>query len=49
MIVPKLRPANVSTAVLNWDTFIYFPNQRYPDVGYGGWIERIDRWAYVHE
>src|SRR5438067_1674675 len=20
-----------------------------PEVGYGGWIERIDEWAYVHE
>jgi len=27
----------------------HFPNQRYPLRGFGGTIERIDRWAYVHE
>jgi hypothetical protein len=39
----------VSTGLLNWDQFMYFPRQDYPDVGYGGWVERVDDWAYVHE
>jgi hypothetical protein len=34
---------------LNWDQMMYFPNQRYPATGYGGNIERIEDWAYVHE
>jgi hypothetical protein len=38
--------ADVSTGLLNWDEFIYLPNQRYPDrVSF----ERIGRWAYYHE
>lgn len=34
---------------LNWDVFIYFPNQQYPKQGYGGVLERVKDWAYVHE
>lgn len=34
---------------LNWDMFIYFPKQNYPAEGYGGSLERIGKWAYVHE
>lgn len=41
--------AHVSTGIINWDLFMYFPNQQYPDVGYGGSIERVADWAYVHE
>lgn len=37
------------SGVLNWDTFMYLPNQNYPQSGYGGVLERIDDWAYVHE
>lgn len=32
-----------------WDVFLYFPKQNYPSAGYGGTIERIEDWAYVHE
>jgi hypothetical protein len=39
----------VSSGLINWDQFIYYPNQQYPRTGHGGWLERIDRWAYVHE
>jgi hypothetical protein len=39
----------VSTGILNWDQFMYFPQQNYPTVGHGGWIERVGEWAYVHE
>ncbi|MDH3593241.1 MAG: hypothetical protein OEM93_00175 [Rhodospirillales bacterium] len=34
---------------LNWDVFFYWPTQDYPDGIYGGAIERIADWAYVHE
>ena len=35
--------------LLSFDRFLYFPNQQYPERGYGGTLERIGRWAYVHE
>jgi hypothetical protein len=41
--------AVVPSGIINWDRFLYFPNQLYPEDGYGGWLERIERWAYVHE
>ena len=41
--------AQVSTGLINWDLFMYFPNQQYPELGYGGAIERVADWAYVHE
>lgn len=34
---------------INFDSFIYFPNQQYPTHGFGGWLERVGDWAYVHE
>jgi len=34
---------------INWDMMLYFPNQDYPRLGYGGGLERIEDWAYVHE
>lgn len=41
--------ANVSTGLLNWDIFIFFPSGNYPEADYGGVLERIGSWAYVHE
>ncbi len=38
-----------SSGVGNWDSFLYLPRQNYPDEGYGGTLERIGDWAYVHE
>jgi hypothetical protein len=38
-----------SIGFLNWDMFIYWPTEDYPDGIYGGAIERIADWAYVHE
>lgn len=35
--------------VLNFDRFIYLPLQNYPKHVYGGSLERIGSWAYVHE
>ena len=34
---------------INFDQFLYFPLQNYPSHGYGGSLERIGNWAYVHE
>jgi hypothetical protein len=38
-----------STAVLGWDSMHYWPTGEYPDQAWGGVIEEIDGWAYVHE
>jgi hypothetical protein len=32
-----------------FDQFMYFPLTNYPKRGYGGWLERVGDWAYVHE
>lgn len=34
---------------INFDQFMYFPLTNYPTQGYGGWLERVGDWAYVHE
>lgn len=34
---------------INWDVFFYWPERNYPDDIYGGYVERIGDWAYVHE
>jgi hypothetical protein len=34
---------------LNWDQFIYWPSERYPDELGGNGIERVRTWAYIHE
>jgi hypothetical protein len=34
---------------INFDEMLYFPNQNYPEKGYGGWLEQVGEWAYVHE
>lgn len=34
---------------LNFDTLHYWPSERYPGRMWGGGVERVDGWAYVHE
>lgn len=34
---------------INFDRFMCFPRQNYPSQGYGGGLQRIRDWAYVHE
>lgn len=41
--------ALVSRAMMNWDRFIYVPGGNYPVNGFGGTLERVGAWAYVHE
>lgn len=35
--------------IMGFDQVLYFPRQNYPEHGYGGSLERIGEWAYVHE
>ena len=35
--------------LMKWDTFNYWPEGDYPPQMYGGRVERIGAWAYVHE
>lgn len=37
------------SGLVNFDQFLYFPLQNYPKRGYGGHLERVADWAYVHE
>ena len=37
------------TGPLKWDRFLYYPEQNYPSLAHGGWIEKVGNWAYVHE
>ncbi len=39
----------VFTPGISFDTMLYFPNQEYPERGFGGTVKRIADWAYVHE
>ncbi|MGO9464446.1 MAG: hypothetical protein ACLQIB_28070 [Isosphaeraceae bacterium] len=34
---------------INFDRFIYWPSETYPDRIQGNGVERIHKWAYVHE
>ena len=38
-----------SSGGINFDVFVFWPEGNYPDFLYGGGVERIGRWAYVHE
>jgi len=37
------------SGLINFDMMLYFPKQNYPTLDYGGRLERIGHWAYVHE
>lgn len=37
------------TIGINFDSFVYWPEADYPARMYGGGVERINDWAYVHE
>lgn len=40
--------ALVSRGLLNWDSFVYLPNQNYADLGASG-MTKLGDWAYLHE
>ena len=46
---PWVLYINTPIGVINWDMFLYFPLQNYPEEGYGGRLQRVGTWAYVHE
>lgn len=46
---PWMLYVDTPSGGINFDMLIYLPKENYPDTGYGGWLERVDRWAYVHE
>lgn len=46
---PWVLVVDTPSGGVNFDTFTYFPLQNYPQTGYGGSLERIRDWAYVHE
>ena len=46
---PWVLYVETSRGFCNWDLFLYFPKQNYPEYGYGGRIEKNGTWAYVHE
>ena len=35
--------------MLNWDVFVFWPDGDYPTYMYGGGVELVGDWAYVHE
>ena len=37
------------TGPLRWDRFLYYPEQNYPSLANGGWLEKVGDWAYLHE
>lgn len=41
--------ADVPVALLNWDLFVYLPDQNYSDWGQGSTLELLGAWAYAHE
>lgn len=45
---PWALTADVPRALLNWDIFIYLPNQNYADVGAAS-LDLLGAWAYAHE
>ena len=46
---PWVLYVDCMSGFFNFDMFMYFPEQNYPKRGYGGFLERIGEWAYVHE
>lgn len=46
---PWMLEVRPPVAGIGFDVFIYLPKQNYPERGWGGVLERIGTWAYVHE
>jgi hypothetical protein len=41
--------ASCPMGLVNFDSVHYWPSREYPERAWGGMIEEIDGWAYVHE
>jgi hypothetical protein len=46
---PWVLTVQTPSGGINWDEFMYFPLRDYPEHGYGGSLERLGDWAYLHE
>ena len=46
---PWALEVNTPSGGINFDIMLYFPNGNYPKTGYGGSLEIVNKWAYVHE
>ncbi|QIF02045.1 hypothetical protein [Roseimicrobium sp. ORNL1] len=46
---PWILSVSTPSGGINFDEFLYFPLQNYPETGYGGGLQRIRDWAYLHE
>ena len=46
---PWVLIVDTPRSALNWDQFMYFPQQNYPGSGYGGVLRRVGDWAYLNE
>lgn len=46
---PWILRVSTPSGGINFDEFLYFPLQNYPDRGHCGSFERIGDWAYLHE
>lgn len=46
---PWLVRVHTSRGLLNFDQFVYFPNQNAPSVFNGNRFERLGEWVYLHE
>jgi len=46
---PWVIKVSTPSGGINFDQFLYFPLTNYPKTGYGGYLERVGAWAYVHE
>lgn len=46
---PWMLWVNTPSGGINFDEFMYFPLQNYPEKDYGGVLQRIGEWAYLHE
>ncbi len=46
---PWVLYVSTSSGILDFDMFIYYPDQNYPKCFCGNLLERVADWAYVHE
>jgi len=46
---PWILQVHTPSGGINFDRFVYYPLQNYPERGESGWYERIADWAYYHE
>jgi len=48
-LLPRWELTVFCGRAFQWDRFVYWPEESYPESVHGGTVERIGGWAYVHE